>query len=132
VKISKEIRQLSRELMRASYVDGVLNPDRVQSIVESIVREKPRNYLQLLQTYQRFLRLELDKKRAVIESASGLEERVSRELVSTLQKKYGPGLTTEFMVNPALLGGVRVRVGCDVWDSSVRSRLERLQQQFLT
>ena len=132
MKISKEIRQLSRELMRASYVDGVLNPDRVQSIVESIVREKPRNYLQLLQTYQRFLRLELDKKRAVIESASGLEERVSRELVSTLQKKYGPGLTTEFMVNPALLGGVRVRVGCDVWDSSVRSRLERLQQQFLT
>lgn len=131
MKINKEIRQLSRELVRASYAGGVLDRNRVQSIVESIIKEKPRNYIQLLQNYQRLLRLELDKKRAVIESASGLEESVGREIVSTLEKKYGPGLTTEFMVNPALLGGLRVRIGSDVWDSSVRSRLERLQQQFL-
>jgi F-type H+-transporting ATPase subunit delta len=39
-------------------------------------------------------------------------------------------LTTEFAVNPALLGGMRIRVGSDVWDSSVRNRLERLQQQL--
>lgn len=131
MKISKEVQQLSRELVRASYVGGVLDRNRVQSIVESIIKEKPRNYIQLLQAYQRLLRLELEKKRALIESASGLEESVGREIVSTLEKKYGPGLTTEFMVNPALLGGIRVRIGSDVWDSSVRSRLERLQQQFL-
>ena len=131
MKISKEMQQLSRELVRASYVGGVLDRNRVQSIVESIVKEKPRNYIQLLQNYQRLLRLELEKKHALIESASGLEESVGREIVSTLEKKYGPGLTTEFMVSPALLGGVRVRIGSDVWDSSVRSRLERLQQQFL-
>ncbi|MEO5719290.1 MAG: F0F1 ATP synthase subunit delta, partial [Chthoniobacterales bacterium] len=35
-----------------------------------------------------------------------------------------------FVVNPALLGGVRVRVGSDVWDSSVRNRLERLRQNL--
>jgi F0F1-type ATP synthase delta subunit len=29
-----------------------------------------------------------------------------------------------------LLGGMRIRVGSDVWDSSVRNRLERLQQQL--
>jgi F-type H+-transporting ATPase subunit delta len=132
VKISKEIRQLSRELVRASHIGDVLDRNRVQSIIESIIKEKPRNYVQLLQTYQRLLRLELEKKHAVIESASGLEESVGREIVSTLEKKYGPGLTTEFMVNPALLGGLRVRIGSDVWDSSVRNRLERLQQQFLT
>ena len=131
MKISKEIRQLSRELVRASHIGGVLDRNRVQSIIESIIKEKPRNYVQLLQTYQRLLRLELEKKHAVIESASGLEESVGREIVSTLEKKYGPGLTTEFMVNPALLGGLRVRIGSDVWDSSVRNRLERLQQQFL-
>jgi len=132
VKISKDTRQHARELLRASFANGVIDRNRVQSIIESIVKEKPRNYIQILQTYQRLLRLELDKKRATIESASGLEESVSREIVSSLEKKYGPGLTTDFMVNPSLLGGVRVRVGSDVWDSSVRSRLERLQQQFQT
>jgi F-type H+-transporting ATPase subunit delta len=132
VKINKETRQRSRELLRASFVNGVIDRNRVQSIIGAIIKEKPRNYLQLLQTYQRLLRLELDKKRATIESASGLEEAVSREIVSSLEKKYGPGLTTDFMANPSLLGGVRVRVGSDVWDGSVRTRLERLQQQFQT
>ena len=132
MKINKETRQRSRELLRASFVNGVIDRSRVQSIIGAIIKEKPRNYLQLLQTYQRLLRLELDKKRATIESASGLEEAVSREIVSSLEKKYGPGLTTDFMVNPSLLGGVRVRVGSDVWDGSVRTRLERLQQQFQT
>ena len=102
----------------------------MQSIIEAIIKEKPRNYIQLLQTYQRLLRLEFEKKRVTIESASGLEESVSREIVAELEKKYGRGLTTDFMVNPSLLGGVRIRVGSDVWDSSVRSRLDRLRQQF--
>jgi F-type H+-transporting ATPase subunit delta len=132
VKISKENRQRSRELLRASFVNGVIDRNRVQSIIKAIIEEKPRNYIRLLQTYQRLLRLELDKRRATIESATGLEEAVSREIVSSLKQKYGPGLTTDFMVNPSLLGGVRVRVGSDVWDSSVRSRLERLKQQFQT
>lgn len=130
MKINKEIRQRSRELLRASFVNGVIDRSRVKSIIEAIIKEKPRNYIQLLQTYQRLLRLEFEKKRVTIESATGLEESVSREILAELEKKYGPGLTTDFMVNPSLLGGVRIRVGSDVWDSSVRSRLDRLRQQF--
>jgi F-type H+-transporting ATPase subunit delta len=50
--------------------------------------------------------------------------------VANLKKKYGGDLTAEFVVNPQLLGGMRIRVGSDVWDGSVRNRLERLQQQL--
>ena len=130
MKISKEIRQLSRDMLRASYVDGALNREKIQSFVRSIIEKKPRNYIRLLEEYQRLIRLELDKHRATIESAAGLEPQVGLEILSGLQKKYGSRLTTEYVVNPALLGGVRVRVGSDVWDSSVRNRLERLQQQL--
>jgi F-type H+-transporting ATPase subunit delta len=130
VKISKEIRQAARDFARASFVDGVLDRARVQSIVQSIVEKKPRNYIPLLEDYRRLLRLELDKRRAIIESAAELDPQVNREIISGLEKKYGAGLTTEYAINPDLLGGVRVRVGSDVWDSSVRNRLERLQQQL--
>jgi F-type H+-transporting ATPase subunit delta len=130
VKISKEIRQAAREFARASFVDGALDRARVQSIVQSIVEKKPRNYIPLLEDYRRLLRLELDKRRAIIESAAELDPQVNREIISGLEKKYGAGLTTEYAINPDLLGGVRVRVGSDVWDSSVRNRLERLQQQL--
>jgi F-type H+-transporting ATPase subunit delta len=59
-----------------------------------------------------------------------MEPEAGRKIVAGLEQRYGAGLTTDFVVNPALLGGVRVRVGSDVWDSSVRNRLERLQQKL--
>ncbi len=130
MKISKEIRQLSRNLVRDSYVNGALDRERIGAIGRAIVEKKPRNYVQLLKNYHRLLRLELDKKRVTIESASELDPAAGRQIVSGLEKTYGTGLTTNFLVNSALLGGVRVRVGSDVWDSSVRNRLERLRQKL--
>jgi F-type H+-transporting ATPase subunit delta len=130
VKISKDIRQLSRKLVRDSYVDGALDRDKINSIVRAIIEKKPRNYIHLLENYQRLLRLEVEKRRATIESAGELDPEAGRQIVAGLEKKYGRALTIEYVVNPALLGGVRVRVGSDVWDSSVRNRLERLQQEL--
>ena len=130
MKISKDIRQLSRTLVRDSHVDGALDRDRINSIVRTIIEKKPRNYIQLLKNYQRLLRLEVEKRRATIESATELDPEAGRQIVVGLEQKYGPGLATEYVINPALLGGVRVRVGNDVWDSSVRNRLERLQQEL--
>jgi F-type H+-transporting ATPase subunit delta len=130
VKINKEIRQLSRNLVRDSYVDGALDRERISRIVRAVIERKPRNYIQLLENYQRLLRLELDKRRATIESAAELDPEAGRQIVAGLEQNYGPGLTTEYSINRALLGGVRIRVGSDVWDSSVRNRLERLQQRL--
>jgi F-type H+-transporting ATPase subunit delta len=130
VKTSKDVRRHARNLVRTSFVDGTLDQAKINSLVQSIIEKKPRNYIKLLEDYQRLLRLEVDKRRATIESAAELVPEVGREILAGLQDKYGDGLTTEFIVNPALLGGVRVRVGSDVWDSSVRNRLERLQQKL--
>ncbi|MEO8439811.1 MAG: F0F1 ATP synthase subunit delta [Spartobacteria bacterium] len=130
MKITKDIRQLSRKLVRSSYVDGTLNRERIEAVVAAIIARKPRNYIQLLTNYQRLLRLEVEKRRATIESAAELDPEAGRQIVAGLEQKYGPGLTTQYVVNPALLGGVRVRVGSDVWDSSVRNRLERLRQKL--
>lgn len=130
MKVSKEIRQVARQLVQLSFADGALNGDKVKEIVREIAAKKPRNYLQLLETYHRLLRLEAEKHRARIESATELDKATGEKIVADLKRKYGAGLTTEFSVNPALLGGVRIRVGSDVWDSSVRNRLERLQQKL--
>jgi len=130
MKINKEIRKLSREMLRASFTDGQLDPGRIASLVDSLIARRRRNYVDILKNYRRLLRLELDKRRARIETASDVESTISSELVANLKRKYGGDLTTEFVVNPQLLGGLRIRVGNDVWDGTVRGRLERLQQQL--
>jgi F-type H+-transporting ATPase subunit delta len=130
MKINKEIRRLSREMLRASFTDGQLDSGRILSLVDSLIARKPRNYIGVLKNYRRLLRIEVEKRRARIETASEVDRETGSRLVANLKKKYGSDLTTDFVVNPQLLGGMRIRVGSDVWDGSVRNRLERLQQQL--
>ena len=130
MKINKEIRRLSREMLRASFTDSQLDSGRISSLVDSLIARKPRNYIGVLKNYRRLLRIEVEKRRARIETAREVDRETASRLVTNLKKKYGSDLTTEFVVNPQLLGGMRIRVGSDVWDGSVRNRLERLQQQL--
>ena len=130
MKINKEIRQLSREMLRASFSDGQLDPQKIVSLVDSLTRRKPRHYIEVLKNYRRLLRLELEKRSARIETASEVDSAIRSEILANLKKKYGTDLTAEFVVDLALLGGMRIRVGSDVWDGTVRGRLERLQQQL--
>jgi F-type H+-transporting ATPase subunit delta len=130
MKINKEIRQLSKQLLRASFTDGQLDRGKIASLVQSLIEKKPRHYLDVLENYKRLIRLEVEKRHARIESASEVSSEVSSRLLKNLKQKYGKDLTTEVVVNPELLGGMRIRIGSDVWDGSVRNRLERLKQQL--
>jgi F-type H+-transporting ATPase subunit delta len=130
MKINKEVRQLSRQILRASFTDGQLDRGKIATLVQSLIAKKPRYYLAILQNYKRLLRLEIEKRHAKIESAKELSNDVSAKILAKLKQKYGDDLSADFLVDPNLLGGLRVQVGSDVWDGSVRNRLERLQQQL--
>jgi len=130
MKLSKEVRKVSKEMFRASFTGGQLDAEKVRGFVGQIVAGKPRHYVDILKNYHRLIRLELDKRHAVIESAAELSRDTSDRVLRDLKSKYGEGLTTDFRVNPDLIGGLRIRVGSDVWDGSVRGRLERLDQEL--
>jgi F-type H+-transporting ATPase subunit delta len=130
MKINKEIRQQSRTLLRSSFTDGQLDRGKIESLVNSLIAKKPRNYMGVLENFKRLLRLEVEKRHARIESATELNPETTAQIIANLKRKYGQDLITESVVNPDVLGGMRIRVGSDVWDGTVRNRLERLQQQL--
>ena len=126
MKISKEARRTSRQLFRACMVEGKLDESRVRTVVSGIASSKPRGYIGMLDAFSRLVANEVDRQRAQVESASALASATQSELQASLSKKYGRQLTLDFSVNPELLGGIRVKVGSDVWDGSVKARLEGL------
>ena len=119
-------------MLRASFTDGQIDQGKIKSLVQSLVEKKPRHHVAILENYKRLLRLEIEKRHARIESAGELASDVRQQIVASLQRKYGNDLTTEFVVNPELLGGLRIRVGSDVWDGSVSNRLQRLENDLAT
>jgi F-type H+-transporting ATPase subunit delta len=126
MKISKEARRTSRQLFRACMVDGKLDESRVRTVVRGVASSKPRGYIGMLDAFARLVANEVSRQRALVESASALTPATQTELQASLSKKYGRQLTLDFSVNPELLGGIRVKVGSDVWDGSVKARLEGL------
>jgi len=130
MKISKEARRFARELFQASLVNSRLDAKSVAEYADRLIAEKPRSYVQILREFTRLVRLELERRHAVIESAQPLDtaetERIRQELLS----RFGSDITFEFRSNPSLLGGLRVQIGSDVWDGSVANRLHLLKQQL--
>ena len=130
MKISKDAARAARQLLRLSHKDGRLDGDIIKEITSRISAAKPRDYLAMLQEYSRLLRLEVGKLEALVESAIELGAQAGNDLVNDLRAKYGEELKAEFKVNPELLGGMRVKVGSDVWDGSVRARLNALKNKL--
>jgi len=130
MKIPKEARKLSRSLFRSAMVNGRLDAARVAALVADVANTRPRHYLSALQNLQRLVRMELARRHAVIESAVALDAATSARIVTDLKARYGADITTEFATNPDLIGGTRIRLGSDVWDGSVRGRLNALKQDL--
>jgi F-type H+-transporting ATPase subunit delta len=66
---------------------------------------------------------------AKIESAVALSGNLKARLREDLMKIYGP-LTISFIESPALIGGMRITVGSDLYDGSVKGTLAALEAAF--
>jgi F-type H+-transporting ATPase subunit delta len=130
MKVSKDARKLSRLMLRNSFTSGKLDEQKVSGMVQSVLEAKPRHYVAVLQDYQHLLQLEAEKRRAVIESATPLNRSLGERIIENLKGRYGEDLTTEFRTNPELLGGLKIKIGNDVWDGSIKERLNQLQGSF--
>jgi len=130
MKISKQARRDGKELFRSCIVNGVLDEKRVRQIVGKVIQAKPRGYIETLSHFERLLKLEVERRTARVESAVPLTPDIQAEVTSKLGKIYGQGLNVSFSQNPALLGGLRIKVGSDVYDGSVQARLEDLVESF--
>lgn len=68
--------------------------------------------------------------KAEVTSAVPLSDQEQESLRNALRKQFGGDLTFHFAVDPALMGGLRVRVGDRLMDTSVASRLTALRESL--
>jgi len=130
MRISKKAREQAKRLFKACAPDGKLDEEKVRLAAQELVAKRPRETLGILLHFYKLVRLELARKETRIETVVELPEPVRQELVRLLAERYGEGLRVQFLRDPELLGGLRIRVGSEVIDGSIRGRLEALQASF--
>jgi len=130
MKVTKQARREGKQLFRLCLVNGLIEEKRARQVVQQIIAAKPRGYLATLSYFQRLVELDCARHTAKVESALALPADLQASVQAGLARVYGPGLTASFAENPALIGGMRIRVGSDVYDGSVQGRLAALEQSF--
>lgn len=64
---------------------------------------------------------------ATVYSAFPIDDAQLKDVVASLEKRFGRKLAATVQVDPELIGGIRVVVGDEVLDTSVKARLERMK-----
>lgn len=128
MKISKEVQAQARRLMRLCIgADGLMNETIVRQVADKIATGKPRNFLALLTAFTELVRLERAAHTATITSAVPLTEAEQAAITARLNSRQ-TGLNYEWKVDESLIAGLTVKVGDNVTDASVRTRIEQLTQ----
>jgi F-type H+-transporting ATPase subunit delta len=130
MKISKQSQRDARHLFRSCQVNGLLDENKVRQAVSLVLAQKPRGYVGILSRLHRLVKLDVARRSATVESALPLAADLRADVSAQLAKIYGASVNVAFSEDPALLGGLRIQVGSDLYDGSVKTRLEKLEQSF--
>lgn len=127
---SKQAAREAKQLFRLCILDGLPDEGRVRRVTRCVIESNRRGHLVLLSHFHRLLRLDRERHFAEVESAAPLPSDLRSSLQAGLERMYGPGLEINFAHRPSLIGGIRIRVGSDVYDGTVRSELAALERSF--
>ncbi len=131
MRANKRTMRTARRLFRLCLAEGrLVDEPRARRVLEHIVGVGRRHKLQVLTEFERLVRLDRDRHTAVVESAVPLSDDLRDGVRADLTRVYGPAMEAVFEVNPALIGGMRIKVGSDVYDDSVRARLAALEERL--
>jgi F-type H+-transporting ATPase subunit delta len=97
-----------------------------------IERGRQGDFASLLEAYRQVSGNVLGRADALVTSAKPLGEDEQNHLAAKFGTLIGKTVRVENIVDPALLGGLTVRIGDTLYDGSLRGKLDRLSKQLQT
>ena len=122
----KQVRRTARILLNASLENGEVSAERVTGVLEWIEKTQPSQALAILREYHRMVQTEVNKSNARVEHAGAIGADAVASIANSLSKRYNRAVTATASENPALIAGLRVSIGDDVYESSIAGQLESL------
>ena len=129
MKTNRQTQREAKQLFGLCVVGGSLDDARVRQVVEKVIAAGRPGGLKVLSRFQRLVRLRREAHSAKVESPPRSPEKY-RHRLNRNWRACGRGLLMSYASNPTLLGGVRITVGSDVYDGSVKGRLTALSERF--
>jgi len=115
------------EALMLDIVGGQQADDDVKNFISILIANHRTTLLpEIARQFEQFKAQAANVLDATVESAFGLNDAQKADLTATLSRTYGKTVRLSVQENPDLIGGVRVLVGDDVIDASVRGKLQAM------
>ena len=136
------------EELRSAFMSSALSRANKNKLVELLAREggfhpgfrrlltllADQHHLSLLPEIHTSFATICDQRRRIIAAevitAVAIDEQQQQQYCRSLESMTGKQVRLQTRVDPAILGGVVTRIGSEVYDGSVRGRLQKLQAQL--
>ncbi len=123
---NKQTKLLAKRLFKLSFAHGQISAEQVTGVLGYIEKTAPRHPLTLLKLYHRAIATEVAKSRAIVEHAGPVSDATLKLIEDAMTRKYSRPVAASARPNPKLLAGLRVRVGSDLYESTVAGQLATL------
>ena len=108
-------------------------PKEFVRFLQAVVRRGRQGLLaEISQAYQELVDRQLNRVHAGVVLARETDNELQQQVTERLTKVLSKEVRAHFRTEPAILGGVVVRVGDRIYDGSVRRRLSVLKRRMLT
>ncbi len=103
-------------------------PEMAQNFLRTVIENGRLNALpEIAQQFRTLKNAQGGSSDAVVYSAFAIDDAALADLAVALEKRFGRKLNVSVELQPELIGGIRVVVGDEVLDSSVKARLEQMK-----
>lgn len=123
---NKQTLELARKLFALSLDNGQLSAERVAGVLAYVEKHAPAQPVALLQAYHRFVAREVARGQAIVEHAGPVDQTLLSSIEGAMSQRYHRPVAATAKPRADLLAGLRIRVGDDVFETSVNAQLEAL------
>lgn len=132
-------------LHAAASVNGEMTPERVLAALPEDAPREVRNLILALgrdgnldrlptvaAAFEQMARRGARPLTGEVTSAVELSPQQRERITEQLKARYGPDLELRFIVDESLIGGLIIRIGDQVLDTSLRTRMAAIQRSMMT
>lgn len=119
--------KIAKQLHRSGLTKGELDEAKIRRNIENVKTKYKRNALGILNAYLRLLSDYINNSTLIIESPDKLRPKHINKITKHFEIKYGRKLEVEIKENENLFGGIKITLGDNQWDFSIKGRIDQFK-----